>query len=373
MQAVPITEDSISNVNSEGTENNEKDVQGKNNEEVQNLSQTGTKDSKTSEEKNVENSGTEPEKESFDELLEYCFLKALKTIPKNCYPILPATFYAKYILANVPEGKIINLKKTKWKKFNVFLQEKSLEGLIKLQPMPKNEFTIAEANTDHQKVKRFVDPYKVITVEVESKNNKPIVQQIYSVSAVTLPFFSKFGLKKHDELTRNEVRDYVNDYIKTENLVDPNKPEFVILDPVLFQILKGEEVISRANLLIELLQKMSVQHKISNCGNGKTILHKGKMPLIEFETCLRTGNKKVTLISNLESYGVNVSNFSKELQHKAAASTTIIPTVPGKKGPQIQVQGNQVAVAFAILKEKHNLSEKSMKGLEKAVKPKNKK
>ncbi|KAK6643862.1 hypothetical protein RUM43_000125 [Polyplax serrata] len=338
-------------------------------QEEENLSQTVLNESKL-----AELQEPEPEKDVNSELLEYCFMKSVKTIPKTLYPILPATFYGKYILANLPEGKSLNLKKTRWKKFSIFLQEKSLEGIIKLQQLPKNEFTIASGNSDHPLVKSFVDPYNVVSVVIDSKgDNKPVIQQVYFVSAASLPFFAKFGLKKHDELTKNDVRNHLNDYIKSENLADPTRPEFIVLDPILNQVLKGENVISRGNLLAGLLDKMSVQHKVSNCGNGETILHKGKMPLIEFETCLRTGNKKVTLISNLECYGVNVTAFSKELQHKAAASTTLIPSVPGKKGPQIQVQGNQVAVAFSILKEKYNMTDKCMKGLEKAVKSKSKK
>lgn len=314
----------------------------------------------------------ELKEENFDENLVYCFLKALKTIPKDSYPILPATFYAKYVLPSLPEGKTLNLKKTKWKKFSTFLKEKSLEGLIKLQPLPKNDFTIAEVNKGHQELKGFVDPYTTVSVTAEPKLGKPTVQQIYLVSGATLPFFVNFGLKKYDQLTRNDVRNYLNDYIKSENLIHPTNPEFVVLNPVLYQIFKVE-VLGRGALLSSLMDKMNIQHQVFAHENGDAILHKGKMPVIEFETFMKKGNKKVTVISNLESYGVNVINFSKELQHKAAASTTILPTVPGKKGPQIQVQGNQIAIAFSILKEKYNFHEKFMKGLDKAVKSKNKK
>lgn len=317
----------------------------------------------------------ESEKNKMDELLEYCFLKALKTTPKTTYPLLPANFYANHILANLPEGESLNIKKTKWKKFSTFLQEKSLEGLVKLQQSQKNEYTILGAETGHRLIRGFVDPYKTEPVTVEPKmssDGKPVVQQIYSVSAATLPFFSKFGLKKNDELTRNDVRNHLNDYIKNENLVHPQIMDKVILDPILYHIIKDGEVLSRGDLLANLLEKMSVKHKISNCPNGDSIVHKGKMPMIEFEVVMRTGNKKVTLISNLESYGINISNFSKELQQKAAASTTVTANVPGKKGPQIQVQGNQIVIAANILREKHNINEKFMKGLEKAPKSKKK-
>lgn len=321
---------------------------------------------------NGEKSSEEIEKEKLNEILEYCFLKAAKTVPKSSYPMLPATFYANHVLTSLPDGEVLNIKKTKWKKFSIFLQEKSLQGIIRLQTIQKGDFTITGVEHDHKLLREFIDPYdtKPVVVEPVSKTDKPSMMQIFCVSAATEPFFSKFGLRKNDEMTRTDVKVRLNDYIKRENLVHPENLEKVKLDHVLCEVIKDQEVISRADLLSKMLEKMSIRYKISSTPN---VVHKGKMPVIDFEVCNRTGNKKVTVISNLESYGVNVTNFSKELQQRAAASTTIItPNAPDKKGPQVQVQGNQILIAVNILKEKHNINEKFMRGLDKAPKAKKK-
>lgn len=81
---------------------------------------------------------------------------------------------------------------------------------------------------------------------------------------------------------------------------------------------------------------------------------------------------QVTIISNVEGYGVDVAAFAKSLQHAAAASTTVTGVVPGKKGPQVQVQGNQILVAAKLLSQSHGIGEKFMRGLEKAPKSRKK-
>lgn len=56
----------------------------------------------------------------------------------------------------------------------------------------------------------------------------------------------------------------------------------------------------------------------------------------------------MTLVANLELYGVDVAEFSKECQRGVAASTTINP-LPGRKGVQLQIQGNQVRFISQLL------------------------
>ena len=57
---------------------------------------------------------------------------------------------------------------------------------------------------------------------------------------------------------------------------------------------------------------------------------------------------QVTLINNLELYGINIQEFARECQHGVAASTSISP-VPGKKSLQLLVQGNQVLFVGNLL------------------------
>lgn len=66
---------------------------------------------------------------------------------------------------------------------------------------------------------------------------------------------------------------------------------------------------------------------------------------------------QVTLINNLELYGINIQEFSRECQHGVAASTTI-NTIPGMKSAQLQVQGNQIIFVGKLLTGKHVIQRK---------------
>lgn len=57
---------------------------------------------------------------------------------------------------------------------------------------------------------------------------------------------------------------------------------------------------------------------------------------------------QVTLVNNLEAYGINIEEFSRECQKGVAASATI-NQINGMKGSQLQIQGNQVNFLEKIL------------------------
>lgn len=56
----------------------------------------------------------------------------------------------------------------------------------------------------------------------------------------------------------------------------------------------------------------------------------------------------MTLVNNLELYGIDLIKFSKECQHGVAASTTI-NDVPNAQNRQVQIQGSQVLFVFKLL------------------------
>jgi len=56
----------------------------------------------------------------------------------------------------------------------------------------------------------------------------------------------------------------------------------------------------------------------------------------------------VTLVNNLELYGIDVLKFSKECQHGVAASTTI-NDIPNAQNRQVQIQGSQVLFVYKLL------------------------
>ena len=55
----------------------------------------------------------------------------------------------------------------------------------------------------------------------------------------------------------------------------------------------------------------------------------------------------MTLIYNLETFGIRLEDFSKLCQSIGASAT--ITKVPGKKNPSVLVQGNQVLHVYSFL------------------------
>lgn len=121
------------------------------------------------------------ERARMDELMVYCFLKAIKTAPKTIYPILPAAFYANHMLPAVPEGQNLNVKRTKWKKLSGLLQEMAVDGVVQLETLRGNEFRLVAANLRHNAIREFVDPHHTpVTVEAA-----PAAHAATSVQEVT--------------------------------------------------------------------------------------------------------------------------------------------------------------------------------------------
>lgn len=61
---------------------------------------------------------------------------------------------------------------------------------------------------------------------------------------------------------------------------------------------------------------------------------------------------QVTLVNNLELYGIDVFKFSKECQHGVAASTTI-NDIPNAQNRQVQIQGSQIPFVYKLLTGKY--------------------
>lgn len=76
---------------------------------------------------------------------------------------------------------------------------------------------------------------------------------------------------------------------------------------------------------------------------------KGKLEPINMTIQRRSGNKKVTLVDNLELYGINILSFSKECQRRLAVSTTLL-LPPGKKSQRLLLQGNHIEYLHHLLK-----------------------
>jgi len=330
--------------------------------------------------------------EIMDELIENAFLQALKTTAnakKLELPVLTSNFYRLHMVPACPSeiGGPIDIKKSSYKKLGKFLSKMVDEKIITVKEQKKGVEVIATIDYNHEKVSMF-RPVKIQAPDSNKQDHDdnqfvpPTITELYLVTAQVSNFFSKCGMRKGDGLTSAEVRECVRDYVNKENLQHPTDSSIINLDPVIAEVVlvKGENLVVTFRwdkLTSRITNKMtkgySMEVKIGN--TTKTVVQKGKLEPIEMMLGTRSGNKKVTLIHNLDLYGIDMSEFAHKCQVGVAASTTI-HEAPNKKRAgghpvmEVLVQGNQVAFASNLLINEYKLPRKYIRGTELAAKKK---
>ncbi|KAF7281373.1 hypothetical protein GWI33_004856 [Rhynchophorus ferrugineus] len=309
---------------------------------------------------------------NMDELLYRCFLSSIKYSKTITLPILTSNFYKLQMLPSCPPGVMLDIKKTSYKKLKTFLDEMCKEGLITIKEIKKGVEAITNINKEHPKFNEFylepnLRPRSNSTEE--TNKNKTTVTESYLITENVLPLFQPDGYRKGDLVEGSNIRKIITSYIKNNNcqvadngrLVRPNTE-------ALRKICKTENSVTWEEMFEKVCDSMKNCFKV-NVGNDE-VINKGKVSPIVMNVSMRSGNKKVTIIDNLEAFGINIGDFAKECQHGVAASTSITPKPPGKKYDQLLVQGNQVIFVYNLLTEKYKIPKKYIQGLEKAPKKK---
>lgn len=107
--------------------------------------------------------------------------------------------------------------------------------------------------------------------------------------------------------------------------------------------MKTKELTAWADVINAIAGQMTPYH-----GSTTEKVERGKLRPIQMCVQTRSGNKKVTLVDNLELFNINVQEFAKQCQQGVGASATVqIPT--GKKLSQLLVQGNQILFIHKLL------------------------
>ncbi|XP_078488586.1 eukaryotic translation initiation factor 2D-like [Ciona intestinalis] len=328
-----------------------------------------------------------------DEVLRVCFMTAVKsTLKDNQLPILASSFYRSHVLPCSPPNVNLEMKKTSYKKLGKYLKSVAATGLIEVKELTKGADSIVKVNRSHPDYCHFkVVKKEIDTNESEEKNTEvqfgvvtqkqyepPEISLLCGVNAATLPFFKEMGVSKGGVLMPTAVRSLVTEYVNMNNLADGR---YVKLDPILHNTLFGRQGSvdvtqeSWENIFKILTSKMQVHYQLK-FKNMTPIVHKGIPPCVEISTQKRTGNKKVTLVKNLESFLIDPHQFMDVIRKSAQASTSIsvLPnSKPNHPLHQVLVQGNQVQNIESILTgDLYKLPRKYLKGLENAPKPKGK-
>lgn len=309
----------------------------------------------------------EPQKDSLDEILKSAFLSACKYKGKElALPILTSSFYRAYVL---PEAKCtIEIKQTKYKKVSTFLNEMADQGFIVVREETKGVDKIHSIDFEHSELVNFIPDQALINDETKEKETlyHSSMAELYLVTEETLPFFTKFGFKRNEGMAIGNVRKLLREYCQKNQLPFKDQTRsLTILDDCLRNICDGKEAASLDEINGIVLRKMKHTYEMV----GVNELKQSNKPAIQITVAKRSGNKNVTLVKNLENYGIILTEFIKLCKQGAAASTTIVK-VPSEKLELLQVQGNQVKFIHDLLTEKYKIPPKQINGLQFAKKGK---
>ena len=312
--------------------------------------------------KAVAEASIETESDAMDKLIRFCFLKALKTSARKVdLPILASNFFKVHMIPQCPPGKTVDVKKSSYKKLGKFLDEMVAEKIIVQKELSKGVWSLTSINYSHEAILTFLDLDAVVVDSAQllpghSRVGKCIcglvhAEQMYSVTPSVLPVFSLYSCRLGEQMSTDSVKKVVSDYVNSKNLHAGSDTNNIQCDNVLAKAVLG--ILPSEALILtwdDLLKRvMARMLDVSSLPPPKVHKEdKGKLTPIDIQTATRTGNKKVTLVSNMELYGVDVAEFAKECQRGVAASTTINPLV-GRKGVQLQIQGNQVRFISQLL------------------------
>ncbi|XP_060787443.1 eukaryotic translation initiation factor 2D isoform X2 [Neoarius graeffei] len=318
--------------------------------------------------------------EQMDSLLFQCFLHALKIkVKKSELPLLTGTFLRKYMASCCPKGKNLDIKKSSYKKLSKFLQSMQKEhNLVRVKELSKGVDSIVEVDWKNPELCSFCipedwEPPVEDQESCEEAYKPPEITPLYGVTARLEPLFQDALKKKGAVLQGSDVRSIITDYVKNHELVHETNKSYVNIDPVLCDCLleKSEyqevEVLKWDDLFSRTLSRMQSCHQLQFPGQAP-VIRKGQVEPIDITVASRGSNKKVTIIKNLEVFGIEPALVADTLQHLVQASS-VLHDVPGAKDRQlVQIQGNQVHHVGKLLLEKYQIPRKYIQGLDKAPK-----
>ncbi|XP_042831829.1 eukaryotic translation initiation factor 2D isoform X1 [Panthera tigris] len=323
--------------------------------------------------------------EQMDELVQRCFLHALKCqVRKADLPLLTSTFLGSHMLSCCPEGRQLDIKKSSYKKLSKFLQHMQQEQIIQVKELSKGVESIVAVDWKHPRITSFViaEPSPTSQTIQEGSREQPYhppdIKSLYCVPASMTLLFQESGHKKGSILEGGEVRMIIINYVKRNDLVDADNKNLVKLDPILCDCIleKNEQhtvmKLPWDSLLTRCLEKLQPVYQVTFPGQ-EPIVKKGRICPIDITLAQRASNKKVTVVRNLEAYGLDPCSVAAILQQRCQASATVTPAPGAKDSLQVQIQGNQVHHLSRLLLEEYQLPRKHIQGLEKAPKPGKKK
>uniref|UniRef100_A0A672HXQ9 Uncharacterized protein n=1 Tax=Salarias fasciatus TaxID=181472 RepID=A0A672HXQ9_SALFA len=307
---------------------------------------------------------------TMDALLLQCFLHALKSkVKKSELPLLTSTFLRNHMFSCCPSGKQIDLKKSSYKKLSKFLQTMQQQySLVRVKELSKGVESIVEVDWKNPELRSFSPPeekdVEASPVQDGGRGDVPYhppeITTLYSVSARLEPLFLDANKRKGATMHPAEVRSIITEYVKKNELVAENNKNYVTINPTLCDCLleKSEyqevESLKWDDLFTRTLGRMQECYQVVYPGQAP-VIKKGHIEPIDISVASRGSNKKVTLVKNLEAYGVDPAAVAATLQHRVQASSVLQPVPGSRDRVSVQIQGNQIHQVGSLLRVEHIL------------------
>ncbi|CAK1589366.1 unnamed protein product [Parnassius mnemosyne] len=302
-----------------------------------------------------------------DELLKWCLLSFIKLEGKNIeLPLKTNLLYKNHLIPLCPPDRTLDVKKSSYKKMGKFLEAMQKEGLLEVREIEKGVSALVAVSCAHPLLREHRAPARRAAARPAAAGPAPpLVRDLYCITANVTELFAP--LRKGTALSAADVRSTLTEYVKTRGLNSTQQRGAVALDPLLAKITgqQEQETIKWEGLMTAVLNKMTPSTELQ-FSDGTVKIIKSKLEPIKMQVATRSGNKKVTLVSNLEAYGFNLLEMARVCQHGVAASCGVTRT-PGAKCDQLMVQGDQTHFIAKLLIEKYGLPKKYLEGADKAL------
>ncbi|XP_028036940.1 eukaryotic translation initiation factor 2D isoform X1 [Bombyx mandarina] len=303
-----------------------------------------------------------------DGLLRWCMLSFLKLEGNKVeLPLKTNLLYRNHLMALCPAERTLDVKKSSFKKMGKFLEAMEKEGLVRVCELEKGVDAVVQLSPSHPAVRAHPPPRAPARPAPRAGPAPPApprLREVQCVTAAVAPLFAP--LKKGTALTPADVRATLTGHVRSAGLAVPGQSA-VRLDLTLATVLGRQpgEHLTWEELMSGVLKKMTPSTEIQ-FADGELRLSRSRLEPVTMQVVNRSGNKKVTLVSNLEAYGFNLLELSAVCQRGVAASCGVTRS-PGAKHDQLMLQGDQTHFVAKLLIEKYGLPKKFVEGADKAL------
>ncbi|KAK9238443.1 hypothetical protein V1525DRAFT_401072 [Lipomyces kononenkoae] len=292
------------------------------------------------------------------------------------FPQPSSTFISAHLLKHLPSTYAsAQLKQTSWKKAARFLKAMEKEGLVKVKEKGGDVTVMGIAGLDNIAIKDFrsfktagrkkanTDSKMPDTSQTNKSAGPLVIREYYLIKDKGKAIAEAVGRRTSDYYSAAELRIILLDYIAKESLVNERNPREIVLNPVLGSMVPTApkpRSLLREDLLDRFRQSSSPYYKVVREGEDERGMKflRGTPPKVQILISMKQGHK-VTRITNLETYRIDVYDLANEMRTECASSTTVNKSVDGASVSgqgklEIQVQGPQSKVAVEVL-ETHGI------------------